>query len=216
MLVRGLYAIAFLLLLWVGYLFYATTQAYGTLENSDSLVTYGASPDVADVTILAFVDYASSFSHDINAPLQQAVKDDGRARVIFVPTPHPSLISVRAAKLVMTGQKQGRGLELHDAAMRNKRPLTDEIAAEIATGVGLDGAALVAASRGKDIAAALKAAFLASQAIKIEVTPSFVANRKTILRPHNEALEYADFVALIANARAGSGQQDNRGAAQIK
>lgn len=201
MIVRGLYGLAILLLLLVGFFAFRLSQSYGVLETMPGLVAFGAPADQADVELLAFVDYVSSFSQDVNAPLMQAVQDDGKTRLVFLPLPQASPLSIRAAKLALAATAQGKGLAMHEALMRNTRPLTDDVVGDIAAGLELDANRLQEDLKSPALAEKLNTILQASHALRVEVTPSVIGNRRVFLRPVLDPLGLADFVQLIKEAR---------------
>lgn len=202
MVVRGLYALAFVLLLLVAFFAFRLSQSYAELENMPGVVSFGASAEQADVRLLAFVDYTSSYSQDAHAPLMQAVQDDGKTRVTFFPLPQGSPTSIRAAKLILAASAQGKGVAMHETLMRTRRPLTDEIVSELAESLGIDTARLQDDLRSRALSERLMAIVGAAHDVRVKVTPSVIANRRVLLRPVEDPLGLADFVQLIKEARS--------------
>ncbi len=202
MVVRGLYALAFVLLLLVVFFAFRLSQSYAELESMPGVVSFGAPAEQADVTLLAFVDYTSSYSQDAHAPLMQAVLDDGKTRVTFFPLPQGSPTSIRAAKLILAASAQGKGVAMHETLMRTRRPLTDEIVSELAESLGIDTARLQDDLRSRALAERLTAILGAAHGVRVKVTPSVIANRRVVLRPVEDPLGLADFVQLIKEARS--------------
>lgn len=201
MIVRGLYALAFILLLLVAAFAFRLSQSYDALENMPGLVSFGAAAGESDVELLAFVDYVSSYSQDVNSPLMQAVLEDGKTRVIFLPLPQGTPMSIRAAKLVLAAAAQGKSISMHEELMRSRRPLTDAVASEIAGRVGLDAVKLQEDMKSVELAEKLSAILQASRVLRVTVTPSVIGNHKVFLRPVQDPLLLADFVHLIKEAR---------------
>lgn len=200
--IRVLYGFVVVLIVAVFWQVSAISKAYDFLENGAGIGAFGAERDKADVTLLAFVDYTSSFSQDINAALLQAAEDDGRTRVRFYPLPQPSDPSVRAAKLIIAAANQGKYLVMHDELMRNDRPLTDEAVREMASRQGIDADKLLADEKSENVAARLTGIINASRKLRVEYIPSVIANRKIMFYSPDVPADVVQFRKLIQESRS--------------
>lgn len=201
MFVRILYGIVAVLVVVTVFSTVRLSRAYTLLDTMPGLASYGVAAGQEDVQLLAFVDYMSSYSQDVNAPLMQAAQNDGKTRIIFVPMPQNAPMSIRAAKLAIAAARQNKEFALHEELMRNTKPLSEDVVAEIAVRIGLDANKLQDDSKDPELAKDLASIIRAAHVLRVEVTPTVIANHRVLLRPIINPLGLSDFVTLIKEAR---------------
>lgn len=203
MFVKLLYAVLAVLILVVGWQFWSHHRINHFLEAQSLAQSYGAAPDKANVTIIAFMDYTCRTCKDTNAAVLQAVSENPDARIIFHPLPQSSSnLSMMAARAALAAAKQGQFMAMHEELMRNEKPLTDELIRGFAEKFNIDPAQLDTDAGSEDVTARLQKTYDAAAALMLQATPSFIFNRKMIYVPAQGDTVYRNVFQLIQQARS--------------
>ncbi len=156
----------------------ALTSRTAALErDSDDLVTGNPA---GDVTIVEFFDYRCPFCKRAQAPIEQAVRADGRVRVVHKQMPILGPESVQASRAVLAAQTQNRAAELHRALMALPGQLTEAELFRQARSVGLDEARLKRDMTNPAIDQQLSRSLELARALDIRGTPAFVIGQRLI------------------------------------
>lgn len=113
-------------------------------KNRDKLYNDPDSPVLGnpkgDVTIVEFFDYRCGFCKVVNDSLTKFLEQDKKVRVVLKEYPILGSDSVRASKVALAAFKQDKDkyAKLHDALMRTKENLTEEVLFKAAKSAGLD------------------------------------------------------------------------------
>lgn len=202
MFVRFLYAVVAVLILVVGWQGWSHHQMNHYLEAQSLDQSYGAEPDKAKITIVAFMDYTCRTCKDTNAAVLQAVSENPDTRIIFHPMPQgSSALSVKAARAALAAARQGQFIAMHEELMRNEKPLTDALIRDFAEKFGLDAAQLEADAADEEVTARLRKTYEAAARLMVQTTPSFIFNHKVIYAPQQGGPAYHEIRQLIQQAR---------------
>ena len=197
-----LYTILAVAVLLTGQRMWVYHQIYHYAEYEAGAMAAGASEKEAKTTIVAFVDYTSRFSREINPVILQAVHDNPGIRVVFHPLPQPSKIPMRTARVALAAGLQDKFLPVHEALMRNEKPLTDEYIRELAAQNGMDADKFLADIDGNETAVLLYKSAQASAAMKVYATPAFIFNRKHLYIPEQSIPNIVEFNQILKEAQS--------------
>lgn len=100
-------------------------------------------PADADLTVAVFSDYQCPACRLAEPSLLEAIKDDGRVRIIYRDWPVFGARSEHAARVAMAAHYQGKYEAMHHLLMTETRQLDDDVVREVAEGAGADWARLV-------------------------------------------------------------------------
>ena len=95
-------------------------------------------PADADVVIMLFSDYACPLCRAMHPDLRKLVATDRRVRIVYRDWPILGPRSVRAARLAIAAQAQGRHAAFDDQLMRRGGPLDDASLQAAAIRAGVD------------------------------------------------------------------------------
>ncbi len=90
------------------------------------------------VTIVEFFDYQCSHCVSMTPVLSETVKTSPNVRVVFKEFPIRGPVSDFAARAALAANMQGKYVAFHDALMKAKQPLTEDIVLSTAKDVGLN------------------------------------------------------------------------------
>ena len=130
-----------------------------------------------DITMVEFVDYRCGYCRRAFPELQELIKSDGNIRVIYKEFPilgEESTLSARFAistQLLLGEDAYG---QLHDAMMTMRGNATPETLSTLATGLGLDGAAILLGMSDPKVDEIIGQNHLLAQRMQISGTPTFV------------------------------------------
>jgi len=152
-----------------------------------------------DITIVEWSDYQCPYCRKVEPDLQQAVKADGKVRLVFKDWPILGPASVYAARLAVAAKYQGKFLEAHAALIGLDVRLTEPGARDRLTKAGLDvGRLLADLETNRDaIAALLKRNDDQATAFGFNGTPAFIIGKFNVPFPLNTE----QFGQAIADAR---------------
>ncbi len=153
-----------------------------------------------DVTIVYFFDYNCPFCKKTMGPLNTAVKQDGKVRLVYKDWPILTSASIYGAKLALAAHYQGRYSQAHHALMGipgGKVP--EEKMRKAVAGAGLDMARLERDMKAKDaeITALLRRHGAQADALGLAGTPVFLIGPFLVA----SALDEAGFRQVISDAR---------------
>jgi protein-disulfide isomerase len=205
--IRILYALVAVLagvLLWQ---IFSTGRVYEILESNSMHQSVMIRPsDGPLVTVLAFVDYATAPTRDIDPIVMQAAQDAGNVRIIFHPAPQDSETMRKVARVAMAAanikrDQPGGYAIVHDVMVRNTRPLTDTVIRDLAQRMGIDGEALLAESEAPHIYERMMVNIAAAQRLGVRGTPSYIFNRKGLYMPQGAFPTVDQFRTMIETER---------------
>ena len=173
--------------------------------NADAIFNDGFShvmgnPD-GDYTIVEFVDYQCGFCRKAHAVLKDLLAADGNIRLVLKEFPILSEGSLMSAQFAISAQQQF-GAEayetLHNALISMRGNVTEARLAELADGLGLDGAAIAAGMSSPEVQRILTENRELGKRLQVTGTPAFVMN-DTMARGFME-LEQMEY--LVSEGRA--------------
>lgn len=128
----------------------------------------------ADVVLVEFFDYNCPYCKVVMDPMLDAVKADGKSRVVFKEMPILSEDSVTAARVALAAKKQGKYEEVHHALMKFRGKLDEKTIFRLAGEAGANVDQIKKDMMAPEIAAQLKKNVELAHALDISSTPSFI------------------------------------------
>lgn len=152
-----------------------------------------------DITIVEYFDYQCPYCRKLEPELRQAVKDDGKVRLVFKDWPILGPVSVYAARLAQAARYQEKFIEAHDALIGLDVKLTEPGVRErlAKAGIDVDRAVRDLEANTAAIAAILKRNDDQAKAFGFEGTPAFIIGKFRVPGP----LTREQFGLAIADAR---------------
>lgn len=168
------------------------------LERDPNSVV-GGNPK-GDVTIVEFFDYRCGFCKEVAERLHQAVKQDGKVRLVYKEFPILGPDSTFAARAAIAAIPQGadKYIAFHNALLTVRGPLSEAAVLATAKQVGLDVAKLQARMPDKAVDAVIADNLRLARSMGIDGTPAFVIGDQLIAG----AIDSAGFKQAISQARA--------------
>jgi len=152
-----------------------------------------------DITIVEWSDYQCPYCRKVEPDLQQAVKADGKIRLVFKDWPILGPASVYAARLAVAAKYQGKFVEAHAALIGLDVKLTEAGARDrlAKTGIDVDRVLADLDSNREAVAALLKRNDDQATAFGFNGTPAFIIGKFNVPFPLNRE----QFGQAIADAR---------------
>jgi protein-disulfide isomerase len=133
-----------------------------------------------DVTLVEFFDYNCGYCKQVFPTLMEALKEDGKVKLVVKEFPilgNPSVIASRAA---LASRKQNKYNEFHMALLSHRGSLTEEAIMKVAADVKLDVKKLQADMKAPEINEILTKNHELAQALGIEGTPAIVVGETLV------------------------------------
>lgn len=196
-----LYGIAVLMVLVVGWQAWSIHQTWHYLETESLAQSYGAAPDKAKITIVAFIDYSSRPSKDVNGTVMSAVLENPDTRIIFHPITAPSKTGMRATAIALAAAMQDKFIPMHEELMRSEGTFSDDDVRAMAERAKVDPDKLLKDASGEIVLKHLYRELAAERKLGLNMTPIFYFNRGTLFGPNSLETLHDDFTAQIKKAR---------------
>lgn len=186
--------------LLLGYQAWTGHRAAGALVAAP--LNNSTGPDDAAVTIVEFIDYRCSFCRDMHPVVKQVAAGNPDVRIVYRHLPAFGLQSIIEAQFALAAGMQGQFEDVHDYLMNQARPLNEDNVPALAAEFGLDEGQLLADMKGPEIGNMLLENVAAAERLGINVTPTFMINRR-IIKPNElgRLPDEEDFARFIAEAR---------------
>ena len=160
-------------------------QNASALSNSEDLLyndgySFVAGNKNANVTIVEFYDYNCGYCKQVPDVFARLLEEDDDVKIIYKELPILSESSQYATTAAMAAMKQGKFLEFHNALMKNKRQLTEDLVLKIASDIGLDNDQLVKDMTDPEIETNIMKTKYLVQNIGVSGTPGFVIGNQII------------------------------------
>ncbi len=182
----------------------APAYAQGRPEPSEAAVLRDPEVPVGgnvdgDIAIVEWFDYQCPYCRKLEPDLRQAVKDDGKVRLIWKDWPILGPVSIVASRMALAAKYQGKYAEAHDAMIGLTTKLTEARIDEVlaAAGVDVDRAKRDLATNEKAINAILARNNEQAEGLGFQGTPSFIVGKFRV----PGALTKDEFGQVIADAR---------------
>jgi protein-disulfide isomerase len=133
-----------------------------------------------DVTIVEFFDYRCPYCKGMTDMLFDAVKADGKVRLVMKELPVLGPESVTAARAALAARNQKKYEEFHKALMRMKGQLTDQTLMKTAAEVGLNVERLKKDMEEDQIDTDLTNNVHLAHALNIQGTPGFIVGDQLV------------------------------------
>lgn len=125
------------------------------------------------VTIVEFFDYQCSHCVSMTPVLSETVKASPNVRIVFKEFPIRGPVSDFAARAALAANMQGKYVPFHEALMKAKQPLTEEIVLATAKDVGLNIDTLKKDMNGQAVQDQIAANKKLATELKLLGTPAF-------------------------------------------
>jgi protein-disulfide isomerase len=143
---------------------------------ADGFSWVGGNPD-GDVTLVEFMDYRCSFCRRAFSPMMEFVEGDGNVRLVIkelpILGPQSELLSRFAVAVHQIGGDDAYGV-VHEQLLDLPGEVDDSTLQGIAAALGLDGDAVLARMRAREVTEVLTRNRMLAQRLQISGTPSFV------------------------------------------
>jgi protein-disulfide isomerase len=153
-------------------------------ERKDEIFNDPDSPVVGnpkgDVTLVEFFDYRCPYCKAMHEQLFEAVKSDGKVKLVLKEFPVLGPDSVVAARAALAAREQKKYEEFHKAIMRLKEPVTEKVVYKVAGEIGLNVDKLKKDMDDQKIDAILKNNIRLAHDLDISGTPAFVVGDQLI------------------------------------
>jgi protein-disulfide isomerase len=158
-----------------------------------------------NITIVEWFDYQCPYCRKLEPELQQAVKGDGKVRLVFKDWPILGPASVYASRLALATKFQGKFVEAHAALIGLDVKLTEPGTRDRLAKAGIDvDRALADLETNRDaIAAVLKRSDTQATAFGFQGTPAFIIGKFRVPGP----LTREQFGQAIADARKAAAKK---------
>jgi protein-disulfide isomerase len=158
-----------------------------------------------DLTVVEFMDYNCGFCKQAFDPLWEAVKADGKVRVVVKEYPILGPDSVLAARvaLVARAQSQAKYDDVHRAFMKFRGRLDEKAIYKIAADQGLNVEQLKKDIAAPEVEAKLKKNFELARSLDIGGTPTFIVGDRIV----SSALDQQTLKQLMDAARRSAAKQ---------
>lgn len=158
-----------------------------------------------DVVVVEFFDYNCPYCKLVVDPLTDAVKADGKTKVVYKELPILSEESVTAARVALAAKNQGKYDEVHRALMKFRGKLDEKSIFRLAGEAGANVDQIKKEMMAPEIEAQLKKTMELAHSLDIASTPSFVVADANGNSPRvmSGALEGQMFRQLFAITRNG-------------
>ena len=154
------------------------------MESQDLLYDDGysfvAGNKDGDVTLVEFYDYNCGYCKQVPGVLARLIDEDKNLKIIFKELPILAESSQFASVAAMASMKQGKFVDFHNAMMKNKRALTEDLILKIARDSGVDEDRLLVDMADPEIEANIMKTKYLVQNIGISGTPGFVIGDQII------------------------------------
>lgn len=172
--------------------------------RADKILDGGGSPEAgsteATVRLAVFADYRCPACRRAFPAMEQAVRRDGKVRIIYKDWPIFGPPSERAASIALATAEQGIYPAVHRRLMTDNRMIDDNMLRDVVTQAGGDWTRATAwlAAHAEVVAARLRANGQEAYAIGLAGTPGYLAGPMLVMG----AIDETDFGRLFARARA--------------
>jgi protein-disulfide isomerase len=153
-----------------------------------------------DVTLVEFFDYNCGYCKSMFPAMMEALKEDGKVRLVLKEFPILGPSSVTASRAALASRKQGKYNEFHLAMLGHKGSLTDDAVFVIAKDTGLDVDKLKKDMDDPAVAAIINKNRQLAQDLDIEGTPALIVGDTLV----PGAVPKARLVDLLKQARKGA------------
>ncbi len=173
----------------------ALVQRADALQHDPNSVVLG-NPD-GDVTVVEFFDYHCPYCKAMADSTIDAVKADGKVRLVMKELPILGPDSVFASRAAIASRKQHLYTEFHQALMHLKGPLNEGSVMQTAAAVGINVDKLKKDMNDPEVETIISANLDLAHAINIDGTPGWVIGDKST----SGAMSPQSFKQLIDQAR---------------
>lgn len=133
-----------------------------------------------DVTVVEFFDYNCGYCKLVTEPMTEAVKTDGKVKVVYKEFPILGEDSMTAARVALAAKKQGKYDEVHRAFMKFRGKLDEKAIFRLAGEAGANVDQLKKEMMAPEIDVQIKKNIELAHALNIGSTPTFVVGDRIL------------------------------------
>ncbi len=160
-------------------------------------------PTNATLDLIEFVDYTSTQARTIEPLLREAMKRDGKVRLVPRPVFEDHDPQSRSsALLVYAAERQGKFMAAHRALLQNFRAIDDGYISAFSKELGLDENQLRSDLEDPKLLKILMRNRAHMASFKSKTTPTFLIGRKLMLRVSEPLPDTAEFLTLFKQGRS--------------
>lgn len=194
MALRFLYGGILILALFVGYSFWSMHAAIAAMDDAPQGQSVG--PEDADIVVVEILDYRCHACRRISPVIEETIRRHPDVRFVFRHLPVYGKPAVIEAQLALAAGKQGKFIEMHHKLIARDRPVSDTDITALAKELDLNESQLREDMKSEDINLGLLRTVDAVQALKINVTPSFIIDG-VVFAPIDYLPEVSDFDRIL-------------------
>ncbi|MBU0799484.1 MAG: thioredoxin domain-containing protein [Alphaproteobacteria bacterium] len=177
--IRAIYAVVFVLAVFVGLRFWSIQSAYN--HAADTLPGMSVGPADADVTVVEFLDYRCAACRTAHASVQQIISEFPDVRFTYRHMPVFGNQSVIEGQIALTAARHGKFAEAHEWLIGREDPVSEDEIAAFATDIGQDPAVFRQEMKQPENAEIFFKTLDIQDALGITQTPAFLINRKLFM-----------------------------------
>lgn len=190
-------------IVFMGYHIYQTYLNYVNINNVPD--SYAISSDHADLTVVAFLDYACSFCHEIHPIVMDAIERDGRIRYIPRPVASPAQNSAFAAIVNYASGNQGKFIDMHLRLMTvSTTDLDTKLLHEFVTQMNIDWNQFLVDLQNENIKNQVYKNGSLFKMVGGTSTPTFIIGDTMMYVPDDRMPTVEDFLNFFEKARGAS------------
>jgi protein-disulfide isomerase len=156
----------------------ALVQAHADALFNDAASWVGGNPE-GDITLVEFTDYRCGYCRKAHDEVAELVKSDGNIRFVVKEFPILGEASIASSRFAIAVRQIGGDTAYkaaHDALITLRGEPTPETLSRLATDLGLDATAVLAAMDSPDVSAVIAANHDLGNRMQINGTPTFVVD----------------------------------------
>ena len=154
----------------------ALVQAHADALFNDAASWVGGNPE-GDITLVEFTDYRCGYCRKAHDEVAELIKSDGNIRFVVKEFPILGEASIASSRFAIAVRQIGGDAAYkaaHDALISLRGEPTPDTLGRLATDLGLDAAAVLAAMDSPDVSAVIAANHDLGNRMQISGTPTFV------------------------------------------
>jgi protein-disulfide isomerase len=161
----------------------AEADAKKTIESRKDEIFMAADDPVAgnasgDVVVVEFFDYNCPYCKVVMDPMLEAMKADGKVKVVYKDMPILSADSLTAARVALAAKKQGKYDEVHRAFMKFRGKLDEKTIFRLAGEAGANVDQVKKEMMAPEIEKQIKKTIELAHSLDISSTPTFIVADK--------------------------------------
>ena len=197
--IRAIYAVAVILMVFIGYQYWSIKSAYKLAHRTMPEMSFG--PADAAVSVVEFMDYRCAACRRANPELMKAIEAHPDVRFTIRHWPVFGLPSILEADMAIVAARHGKFREMHDILISREDPVAEEEILPIAQSLGLDTTTFREEMKAGENGALLLSTDTLARLLRLPSTPSFLINDR-VFTPTTAPVTAEDLAREIAATKA--------------